>query len=220
MSTTPKQHNPDNMTPDEYGANGGWRLLYSEELAKLPFDSEYWSELHGEWLMSSFRNTNPGASSICPKTGFTYRTRTPDPYAPKAAADKSPDSGWIKMSDRRPTFGMQPLYWAFRDGRVLRTEVDGEMYTYSADYWKEAEPIPAPPSRELTQPEKDEAAASSLLESEWAKNLFARSAAPMRELFMAGIAYERAEIEKICCSKIGQDSALLNDVYNRAKGTQ
>lgn len=216
MSTTPKIHNPDNLTPEQYGAAEGWRLLYIGE--ERPADTEYWHQCR--WGKSRI------AGAEVDKWDFTsLRTRTPDPYAPKAAADKAPDSGWIKMSERKPTEADYPIGYVTekhytREHGVLSGVIYNSVCTPPQDvlYWIK---LPAPPSREPTQAEKDEAA---LVAHD--KDTYPSSTGPaecQRKAWFAAIAYERAEIARLVADY--RNSAelpgdLIKKIEARVKGTQ
>lgn len=70
----PAIHNPDNLTPEQYGAADGWRLLYGCELNNLPLGAQVYK---GRVWMTSLAVGRSGKASKL----YAYRTRTPDPYA-------------------------------------------------------------------------------------------------------------------------------------------
>lgn len=62
-------HNPDNLTPEQYGAVEGYRLLYADEIKdrfKSHKEIEMWSNNDDKWLAIRFK----GSSS-----DYTYRTK-------------------------------------------------------------------------------------------------------------------------------------------------
>src|ERR1700688_3911512 len=89
-----KFHNPNNITPQQYGANEGWRLLTVEErsIPVLHKDAQYALEetLVGEpiWENRDFPYEKYTEND-------TYRTRAPLPVEAK-------ENIWIKMSERKP----------------------------------------------------------------------------------------------------------------------
>lgn len=69
MST---EHNPDGLTPSQYGSQDNWRLLREDELKCLPKDAERKSKRTGNWVKSVMRGEHG-------MEGITYRTRQPLP---------------------------------------------------------------------------------------------------------------------------------------------
>lgn len=201
MSTTPKIHNPDNLTPEEYEAADGWRLLYKGELETYPADAEFF--YRGEWIRSCFAGkTIPlRVEDSCD----TIRTRTPDPYAQKTA------HGWIKMSERKPTEADLPvMYGAWADDWVCVSSAVNTSPHPSYTHWMRA---PAPPPREPTQFQRDNAAYH-----EWHRNA---NGAGTLFAFEAGIAYERAEIAKMMDLMVGEKfTTSWEKIKSRVKGTQ
>lgn len=62
-------HNPDNLTPEQYRSDRGWRLCTVQEVkTKLPMDSQFW------WLDALWSQTNKrrGFSGF---ENVTYRTK-------------------------------------------------------------------------------------------------------------------------------------------------
>jgi hypothetical protein len=187
MSTTkPEIHNPDNLTPEQYGASEGWRLLYVGELQ--PHDSQFFSP---------FRIWRYGSDGHHQCSYLTYRTRTPDPYADK------PADGWIRMSERKPTEADLPVWAYYSDdgtlthwNRIYATDGCG-----CATHWRHAKAdTPAPPPREPTQAERDEAVFDAFNKSgdgfSWSSEAHGYTTA-LRTTWLKALAYERAEIAKL-----------------------
>jgi hypothetical protein len=203
----PPLHNPDNLTPEQYGASEGWRLLYPNE-SPLPADAEKFSSKR--WEESSFRSKPAPMDFIT----YTYRTRTPDPYATQATTDK-PADGWIRMSERKPTEADLPV-WVYQpnaaDGVTvwLRTMNIEDMVAceHAFPMWQPAR-IPAPPPREMTQRELDRRAYE-----DWSLN-------GKGDAWSAAIACERAEIAKIIEQHFDNgrtDSECLRFIRARVEG--
>jgi hypothetical protein len=161
----PPFHNPNNLTPSDYGASDGWRLLRVSELDAPPANAQFTSTISG-WF--------PNAESPIRSLRYTYRTRQPDPFAAYS---------WVKMSERKPVKADLPLF--------RHREIDGHTWLANSlicyagsTHWMHAT-VPAPPARELTQAEKDNAAHKAWMDSE----LYPVTSI---EGFRAGVAYERA----------------------------
>lgn len=185
-ATKPALHNPDNLTPEQYGASDGWRLLYVGE--NITSDAQ-WSD---RWRPGGWSPALSIGQCVEKTDGVAWRTRTPDPYAEK------PADGWIKMSERKPTEAdaIRGIFiWCPYDRPALPSLVfstDCHDYTSRGwTHWMPAESyIPAPPTRELTQAEKDEAAYSA-----W--EMEAEDNTHPKDGWRGAIAYERAEIAKL-----------------------
>lgn len=184
MNTSiPPFHNPNNLTPEQYGASEGWRLLRVSE--RVPDDAQYFSVVQSLWLGSDWEGAKINGSCSA------YRTRTRDPFAP---ADD-----WVKMSERKPVASNLPLILgAYPEGvNCAWTQLYCTTVMPCLDGWTHwtAQPkIPLPPARELTQAELDERAFS---------DFYAKSETKIRDMgkvqgdaFYAGVAYERARTAK------------------------
>lgn len=177
-------HNPDNLTPEQYGAKDGWRLLYSGESRR---DCEYLCEYLDRFRSSEWREWTGIDEPIHTACEFSYRTKRPDPFA----------DGWIKMSDRQPTATDLPVwYFDERSNAHGFSGVNGPWGAVFTGYthWKPAKnDIPAPPVVELTQEEKDEAALVQYEKQQWPDSLSV-SHRP-RQMWHAALAYERARVK-------------------------
>lgn len=196
----PQIHNPDHLTPEQYGASEGWRLLYVGE--SRPEDYQW--RCNGTWVDKQ----ECIGLTVLRRHGFTYRTRTPDPYAePVKQAD-----GWIRMSERKPTEADLPV-WYFSGQAVCGPY---ELISTGYSHWRPAEKIPAPPPRELTQAERDEEAFW-----EWFENqeVYCACQPELCAGWHAGIAKERAEIAKLIEDTPGDALDALKAVEARVKGT-
>jgi hypothetical protein len=179
--STPAINNPDNLTPEQYGAADGWRLHRIGEM--IAPDGEYYYE--GSW------NASVCKGDIIEFDDLAYRTRTPDSFAAKPAT-VSPR--WIPMSERNPTEGQRVLAWdAEVKNSVLVTA--GTCWAERITHWQPW--VETPPPRELTQADKDAAAFSAWDRSPDGHSLCGGSQAHRRDAFLAGITYERAEIAKM-----------------------
>lgn len=207
MNTTPKIHNPDNLTPEQYGAAEGWRLMYVGEQTSTK--DQFWS--WSEWK----QDHNPGPIQ---SYHATCRTRTPDPYASKAAAKGS--AGWIKMSERKPKEADLPVcVWHARDqkAKYIKAAIgrqgvqDCALAAFS--HWM---PAPFdPPLQEKSRHAKDLDAFAAWEDGEGSDCMTLSGA------FLAGIAYERAEIAKMMTIGPGSWlSPLWKKIEARVKGTQ
>lgn len=137
-------HNPENLTPDQYGAKEGWRLLTESEVDMIPMDSEVYFRRSDRWEKSS--NRGHTADSVT-----TYRTRAPLPAGPDI---------WIKRSFRAPDASEFPVWYFGRpvvesDGMVWRATEPSSDVTWT--HWKKADKAPAFPLKEKLTPEDDRA---------------------------------------------------------------
>lgn len=160
----PPFHNPNNLTPAQYGASDGWRLLRESEI--VPPDGERLS-FGVNWVSSNQRGVTHAPLS-------TYRTRQPDPFAP---ADS-----WVKMSERKPTADDLPIL-AY-DGGGFGLFVSSPPLFNGWTHWKPFRETP--PARELTQAENDDAA------FEAAK--MKPEDISFRSVWHAALAYERGRV--------------------------
>jgi hypothetical protein len=67
--------NPAKLTPDQYGAADGWRLLHVQELDCIPADAEAFSNFYQTWCESFRRGRSADEGD---RQVTTYRTRTPE----------------------------------------------------------------------------------------------------------------------------------------------
>ncbi len=134
MSNEHQFHNPENLTPEQYEANKGWRLLTKAELVTKPEGVQYRSTNTRQWL-SCFRDGV--VADEC-----SYRTRAPLPCAA---------TGWIKISDRKPTEADLPVMFgaATCEGGKAWTQIfcgNLLMTDKSWTHWFPMNKIPEPPA--------------------------------------------------------------------------
>lgn len=145
-------HNPENLTPDQYGAKEGWRLLTVEELNNRPSDSEFHSliDISPRWCRSDLKSKYLDVN--------TYRTRTP--------LSAEPDV-WIKRSFRAPDMSEFPV-WYFGRPHVAREGMAWRATFPSPDaswtHWKKAEKAPEFPVEEVPTFREDQYWLNRLLE--------------------------------------------------------
>ena len=166
-------HNPQNLTPVQYGAKDGWRLLYVSEIR--PYDAEFYD--CGSWHVSKMRRIR-----VDKDDENTIRTKQPDPFA----------DGWIRVIDRLATADDLPV-WCYVLGKSIR--LARVMSEVDATHWRHAKnDIPAPPVVELTQEQKDEAALVEYDKQTW-PGCTAGVNRHQRHIWYAALAYERARVK-------------------------
>lgn len=171
----PPFHNPNNLTPEQYGASEGWRLLRVSELGKNASEVQFFSYTSWSWVSCS-------PAAVIHDDG-SYRTRAPDPFAP---ADS-----WVKMSERKPTSADYPI-WVHdqncKPDRIPTWHLTSEPCEIDFTHWRHTEKMPVPPARDLTQDEKDLHA-----HDEWIDGA-GENVGTTAGIWFAALAYERARV--------------------------
>lgn len=166
--TTQQFHNPQNLTPEEYGADQGWRLLTVNELQlEMPANSQYYDS--GFWHIRI--NTGCGCSE------FTYRTRAPIPVD---------GNEWVSIGERKPTLEDFPVV-AHR--HLLKDKIwfaDEDFCAANCTHWKRyRERYPATAPKPMTREEEDDKACEKWLSEAGIVGL--------TDSWHAALAYERAK---------------------------
>ena len=123
---------------------------------------------------------------------------------------------WIKMSERKPEVGQRVLLWDNERKDVVVGLVAHDNWHASYNHWQ---PFTVePPISELTQLEKDEAAAITWDKSPMGYSLCGGSPVHRLAAFRAGIAYERAEIAKLLGDTPIHTAVNFSALVQRVKG--
>jgi len=127
------------------------------------------------------------------------------------------NDGWIKMSERKPTWADFPIWIYGREGGhpgpfVRQEFTNHEVYAF----WKNASTLPNPPAKELTQREKDGEAFKRWYDTAkydcvprdaWETALAYRDKQNREDLrHVAGLCYDTSD---------SQQSAALADLHRR-----
>lgn len=181
-------HNPENLTPEQYGAKEGWRLLTIEEMRDPQRDIQMFGCLK-QWIDSKLSGTR-----FTLARSVTYRTRAPLPHA---------ESSWIKMSDRKPTeadANAEGNVWFWNPARSCPQDDFWNTGGWATHWMPKPWVAPAPPAKEPTRDEQDKAAFQH-----W--HHFAHAMSP-ESAWDAALLYERSSLRLILAKYTANDITI------------
>ena len=132
---------------------------------------------------------------------------------------KTDNNGWISLKEQQPGEDQFPVscgYWAGANWQIEHNFWHGALISGKFTHWI-IQKTPPPPAKAKTQPELDADALANFKYHDISGPLTPTEHTLITASWNRGIAYERAEIAKICNSS-KDDSAAQREIYSRVKG--